>query len=475
MSLKLRTPFINKFGQEVSQEEMQNRNEKKTLGRIRRFHAKYVGANFDAWEKKAMDKGLIADGGIVEVLYHKDSKKKEIFMRKEEQEEGFVEQFVPELLKDLKAWTEEEHGGTQCDMKNLVKRKPWVGNFLHKDYPDFMKKGKRGYYPPKDKKKKKKADEEDSDDDDKLSTPSMNPPSRKSSTVMEEEVEEKKIAMEELPLYSYKDMVYTLQKGMELKTLVQKIVRLNHSTTTEELRKHRRDLEEVADLVSIAGWEEGVERATELEHEPMRAPAPKRKLPQDFEGHDEELGIDKLSNAKGGETKEVKSNSGSTIHSPSHDMPRKESDTISMASTVKSRDSPNKKAVTRDECIEAFAQYASSQSRTLFAQDWKEKNPELAQKNANILEKLQDYAKGPTEEKKLDDLAKGYNLAYNVVYLENGGSMKLLKEYYKERGQNGSDSWCDDSNERWLFKFMEKYLKVVLAQVTAQSGGNLKS
>lgn len=383
--------------------------------RRRRFKAYYVCVDFDTWEKKAKEKGLIGNDAVVEVLYHKNPKKsKEIFMRQEEQKEGVIERFEPELLKDVRGWDT----GYQRKMSKLIREEKYK-NFLHKQYPEFMKK--------------------------------------------KEQLEEKTSQDHDRPLFNFKDMNYTLSLGMTMQELQNCVIKTHNSATIEEFKKHMTGLKVTAQLVQDIVLE-GT-KPTELLHEPMKAPDLKRRsLLSDLEEIDNDLDLTAHAN---GTIKKVKSYTTES----SLLLSRKESISESITSDISS---PMHKTIAKEECIEELAEFSKRVSRTLPDDlDWRVKNPALAQRHDHVKEKILEKLRRVEDVQKFTALEGLCNLAFNVLFLENGGRLKILREYYKERG---TGSWCEKEDERWLFKKMHAFLKVAANEYLKKNlcGFNLK-
>lgn len=292
---------------EVASGGKQKKNE--SLGRRRRYIAEFVGKDFEDWEGKAKDSGLL--GGVVEELFYpKDRKKRTVYLRLGHQEQGAVQEYEPELLKNVRKWSQEDGGSKK--MARLILKKPWKDLYYYREYTNLektrSKKDKRAYL--KNKKNEESGSDEDDEEGDKVIT------LKESSTSSFEKIEGEtldKNPKKKIPLFSYHDLNHTLAKGMPFEKL-RKLVLTGDSATVDEFKAKKTDLQDTAQ--EFPGLDEGEEAPLELLHEPDRlpapAPAPKRRETVELSELAKELDVQKQAD---GTDKKLKSDMISDQHS----------------------------------------------------------------------------------------------------------------------------------------------------------------
>lgn len=266
--------------------KLKQKGQEENLGRRRRFIGEYVGKNFEDWEQKAQKAGLL--GGLIEELFYpQDPKKKVIYLRQATQEEGLLEQFVPELIKNLRKWPQEEDGAKK--MAKLILKKPWKNLFFYKSY-----------FEDKDQNSKKVEESSNATLDGKeeeLVDQEIKSVSRKSGSISQ---------TLKIPLFTYDDLIFTLAKGMKLDTLRKLVYRTGDPETIKEFVLNKKDLQEIAD--EYPGLDDGEEAPDCLLHQPpiIMPPAPKHKNhpPKELNELASELGLEKEAT---GNEKKIKS------------------------------------------------------------------------------------------------------------------------------------------------------------------------
>jgi len=255
------------------------------LGRRRRFIAEYVGKNFEEWDQKAKKAGLL--GAIIEELFSpQDAKKKIIYLRQATQEEGLLEQFVPELIKNLRKWSQEEDGAKK--MAKLILKKPWKNLYFYNNYH------KEKEVPEKDHNTKKTEESSHVTIEGKreeLEDQEIKSVSRKSGSISQKL---------KLPLFTYEDLIFTLAKGMKLDTLRKLVYKTGDPETIKEFVQNKTELKEIAD--EYPGLDDDEEAPDQLLHQPpiIMAPAPKQKNhpPKELDELVSELGLERQATGK---------------------------------------------------------------------------------------------------------------------------------------------------------------------------------
>lgn len=475
----------------------------KTFGRRRRYIAHYVGASFEKWEQQAKEKGLLGPGLVLEVLYAKDQKKsKEIYLRQERQAEGVVEGYEGTLLKNVRPW---EGAEAQHDMAKLHReKKNWRENFNHKFYPEYrtklnkdeklaMLEDKLSRLQAKQERKaqeklfKKKKDTSDSDDEESLANgeddeeDSILKPSRKSSIStskrMEVEKEEK-----DPPLFSEDDMFYNLQLGMSVARLVRKINLLHHPPTLRLLNSVKRGLEEVAATLAEQENGEDEEEPDELVHY-MPPPPAKRKPNAETDEVAKELELEDKANGNEKKIKNAqaaaasrKASEATTVKQNSSKAPDDESNPSasphSKSPLVGGLSSPvyNKRFDIADNNPEFTQQVVEGWTRRVLEDDDdypfrldSATSKQFAEDNAELIKQKVEEAKkvlrADDKRKRLEKLAKNFNILFYLKYIEVAYNI-ILPQLYYQRG------YCEDTQESEFFYLILPYLEKEVEEKT---------
>jgi hypothetical protein len=268
------------------------KEQEESLGRRRRFIGEYVGKNFEEWEQKAKKAGLL--GGIIEELFYpQDAKKKIIYLRQATQEEGVLEQFVPELIKNLRKWSQEEDGAKK--MAKLILKKPWKNLYFYKNFCE-QKEEKEKEKDHNTKKSEESRSVTLEGKREELEDQEIKSVSRKSGSISH---------ILKLPLYTYDDLIYTLAKGMKLDILRKLVYKTGDPETIKEFVQNKKELQEIADEYP---GPHGEDAPVELLHQPpiIMPPAPKQKNhpPREFNEVASELGLERQAT---GNEKKIKS------------------------------------------------------------------------------------------------------------------------------------------------------------------------